>query len=64
MTNSPTIEAQIKGFELASSIYPIYELLESIKGTSFRSCRFSMIQGNNRVIKRSPCKDPVLVLIV
>jgi hypothetical protein len=25
---------------LVSSIYPIYELLESIKGTSFRSCRF------------------------
>lgn len=35
MTNSPTIQTQIKGLELAHPIYPIYELLEGIMGTSF-----------------------------
>lgn len=29
-----------------------------------QSCRIVTIQGNNRIIKRSPCKEPVLVLIV
>lgn len=37
MTNSLTVQAQIKGFELARSIYSIYELLECIMGTSFGS---------------------------
>lgn len=37
MTHSPTIQTQIKGLELAHSIHTIYEPLEGIMGTSFRS---------------------------
>lgn len=36
MMNRATIQSQIKGFELAHSTYPLYELLERIKGASVR----------------------------
>ena len=65
LTNSATTQAQIQGFELAHpNIYPIYELLECMKGPvlQIQSCRISMTQGNNRISKRSPSEDPVLIV--
>ena len=65
LTNSATIQAQIQGFELAHpNIYPIYELLECMKGLvlQIQNYRISMTQGNNRISKRSPSEDPVLIV--
>ena len=50
LTNSPTTQAQIRGFELThTNIYPIYELLEHVKepALQIQSCRISMTQRNN-----------------
>ena len=55
LTSSATVtQALIQGFELASSnIYPIYGLLEDVKGSvlQIQSCRISTTQGNNRIFK-------------
>lgn len=64
LTSSATIQVHIRGFELAHpNIYPIYELLEHVKGPvlQIQSFRISMTQGNNRITKRSPGEDTVLV---
>ena len=47
LINSATFQAQIQGFELAHpNIYPIYELLECVKGLVLQnqSCRTSVTQ--------------------
>jgi hypothetical protein len=65
VTSSNTSQAQIQGFELAhSNIYPIYEFLEHMKGSvpQIQSCRVSMTQDYNRISKRSPSEDPVLII--
>ena len=65
VTSSDTKQAQIHSFELADpKIYPIYKLPEHMKGTvlKIQSCRISMIQDNNRISKRSPSEDPVLIV--
>ena len=64
LTNSAT-QAQIQGFELAySNIYPIYYLLEYVKGLvlQIQSCRISTTQTNNRRSERSPHEDPGVVV--
>ena len=56
---------QIQGTELAhTNKYPIYELLEHVKGWSLQnqSCRISMTQGSSRVWERSSSEDPVLIM--
>ena len=48
LISSATTQAQIQVFELAHpSIYPIYELLECVKGfvLQIQRCRISMIQS-------------------
>ena len=58
-------QAQIQGFALDHpNIYPIYELLESVKDPVLQSqsCRISMTQGNNRISERSPSEDPVWIV--
>ena len=63
MTSSAT--TQIQGLELSHpSIYPIYELLECMKGLDLQiqSCRISMTQGNSRISERSLTEDPVLLV--
>jgi hypothetical protein len=65
MTSSTTTQAPIQGFELTHpNIYPIYELLESVKDPVLQSqsCRISRTQGNNRISERSPREDPVLIV--
>ena len=65
VTNSTTTQAQIQGYKLAHpNIYPIYELLEQVKGQipQLLSCRNSVTQGHNRVSERSPSEDPVLIV--
>ena len=65
MTSSDTSQAQIQGFELAHpNIYPIYELVESIKGLAvqIQSCRISMTQGTRGYLRGSPGEDPVLMV--
>jgi hypothetical protein len=46
------------------NIYPIYELLECVKGQALQiqSCRISMTQSNNRMSEKSPSEDPVLIV--
>lgn len=61
LTNSAITQAQIQGFEVAQpNIYPIYELLEHLKGSvlQIQSWRVSMTQGNNRIA----FEDPVLIV--
>ena len=42
LTNSASTQAQIQGSELAHpNIYPIYELLEFMKGPALQTQRFS-----------------------
>jgi hypothetical protein len=47
-----------------SSTYPIYELLEHVKGPVLQnqSYKISMTQGNSKISKRSPGEDPVLMV--
>jgi hypothetical protein len=53
LTNSATTQAQTQCFELAHvNIYPIYELLEGVKGLQIQSCRISMTQSENRLSER------------
>jgi hypothetical protein len=46
------------------NIYPIYELLERVKGPILKnqSFRISMTQGNRRISEKNPSGDPVLVV--
>ena len=65
MTNSTTSQAQIQGFVLTHpNIYPSYDLLEHMREPvlQIQSCRISMIQGNNRISKRSPSEDPIFIV--
>jgi hypothetical protein len=47
-----------------TNIYPIYELLEHMKGLvlQIQSYRISMTQGNNRKSERSSSEDPALIV--
>jgi hypothetical protein len=52
LTNSANTQPLTQSFEMAHpNIYPIYELLEHMKGPDLqnRSCRIAMTQGNNRI---------------
>ena len=63
LTSSFTFQTQIQGFELAyPNIYPVYELLELLKGLDLQiqRCRISMTQGNNRISRKRPSEDLVL----
>ena len=46
------------------NIYPIYELLECVKGLVLKtqSCSISMTQGNYRISKRSYSEEPGLIV--
>jgi hypothetical protein len=64
LTSSAATQAQIQDFELAHpKIYIIYELLGITKGLVLliQNYRISMTQSNNRMTKRSPCEDPILI---
>lgn len=62
MTSSDTTQAKIQGFELAyPNIYPINELLESLKGPIPQTQNYTTKQGNNRTSKSSPTEAPVLI---
>jgi hypothetical protein len=51
----------MQGFELPNpTSYLIYELQEHLKGL-VQNCRTSMIDGNDRIFKRCPNDDPVLI---
>ena len=55
----------MQGSELAHpKIYIIYELLGCVKGPVLliQSCKISMTQGNNRMTRRQPSEDPVLMV--
>lgn len=60
MNNSTTSQAQIY-----TNIYPIYELLEHVKGQVLpnqSSCKISMTPGNSRISKRSLGQGPLLMV--
>lgn len=67
MNSSATTQAQIQGSELAHpNIYPVYALLERVKGPvlQIQSCitKCSMTQVNNRISKWSPLEDLVFIV--
>jgi hypothetical protein len=65
LTNSTTTQTQIQHFELFHpNIYSIYELLEHVKGPVLQtqSCRISKTQGSERMSKKSPGEDAVLLV--
>ena len=65
MTNSAATQAQIQGFELIHpNIYPIYHLLECVKGLvpQSQSCTISMTSGNKKLFESSPSEDPLLIV--
>lgn len=60
-----THQVHIHSFELAHpNTYPIYDLLESMKGSVLwsHSCRISMTWGNSNISNRSFRKGPVLTV--
>lgn len=61
MTNLATTQTQNQSYNLAHTIiHPIYDLLELVlQNQSYRIC---MTQANNRVSKRSPSEDSVLMM--
>jgi hypothetical protein len=61
LTSSDTTQAQVQGFVLA---HPISMMLEYVKGPvlQIQSCRISITQGGNKISKRSPGEDPVLIV--
>jgi hypothetical protein len=62
LTNSATTQ----GFDLVHpNIYPIYELLEHVKGPVLQtqSCRISMTQGNNRLSEQRPRARPIAMTL-
>lgn len=67
LNSSATTQAQIQGSELAHpNIYPVYALLERVKGPvlQIQSCitKCSMTQVNNRISKWSPLEDLVFIV--
>jgi hypothetical protein len=46
------------------NIYLICDLLECMKGLvlQIHSCRISVTQGSNGIFKKSPTKDPALIV--
>ena len=46
------------------NIYPTDKMLECMKGSELQiqSYRISKTQGNNRMSKRSPGEDPILIV--
>ena len=65
LTGAVLESSGLNNFELVyPNIYPIYELLEHMKGLvlQIQSYRISMTQGNNRKSERSPSEDPVLIV--
>lgn len=65
LTCSDTSQAQIQGFELAHpNIYTIDGLLECVNGSipQNQNYRISITQGNNRMSRKSPNEEPVLLL--
>ena len=65
LTSSATTQVQIQGYELADlNIHPIYELLEHMKGQDLQIQRYRifMTQSTNRIPKKSPREDPVLIV--
>lgn len=65
LSSSDTAQAQIQDFELDHpSIYPIYELLEPVKGLGLKSqsYRISMTQSNNRLCKNNPSEDSTFIV--
>lgn len=60
MNNYTASQVSIQGFEfIHHKIYPIYDLLEHMKGLVFhtKSCRVTMTQGNNIISARSLHQD-------
>ena len=65
MLTSWTNLTQIQGSELAQhKIYIICKWLGFMKGLVLliQSYRFCMTQGNNRITRRNPCQDPILIV--
>ena len=65
LTNSCTTRTQTRDFELSHpNIYPIYELLEHMKGLELQIqiYKSSRIPGNNRMSERSPSEVPVSIV--
>jgi hypothetical protein len=58
-TDSATTQYQIQVFEVHPNIYPIYELLELVKGTILQnqSCRISMTQDIQKESQRRSTID-------
>ena len=64
LSSSDTSQAQIQVFELAHpNIYPIYELLELMKGPilQIQNYRISIIKVNNKISERSLIKVPKMI---
>lgn len=65
LANLASTQAQIQGPELAhTNIYPMYELLECVKGLVLKTQRrrISLTRGYNRIAKRSPSEKPILIV--
>ena len=65
MSSSANTQAQPHSFELAhSEIYITCDLSESVKGRALmtQSCRISGTQGNNRMTRKSPDEDSMLMM--
>jgi hypothetical protein len=65
LTNSATTETQIQSSELAHpKIYIICKWLGHVKGSVllFQSHRISMTQGSNRITRRSPSENAMLMV--
>lgn len=65
LNNSDATQAQEWGFELSHpNNYPMDELPELGKSLLLQnqSCRISITQGSNRISKRNPGEDPVLIV--
>ena len=65
LTNPTNTQAQIRGFELAHpNIYPIYKLLEPLKGLvlQMQSYRIFFTHRNKRISETNSGEDPVLIV--
>ncbi|MEJ1278319.1 hypothetical protein NN561_009241 [Cricetulus griseus] len=65
LVSSAITQAHIQGFELAhSNIYSICDLLERVKGVVLwnHSLGISMTQGNSRILEKTFCEGPVLMM--
>lgn len=62
LTSSDTAQAKTQGFELAyHNVYPINELLESMKGQILQIQKYTTTQGNSRTSNSSPTEVPALI---